>query len=47
LFEKLVHQRGLAVVDVRDNRDVTDVLHKLDVVEVAGESDPRRPTAGK
>ncbi len=27
LLEKLVHERGLAVVDVRDDGDVANVLH--------------------
>ena len=27
LFEETVHERGLAVVNVRDDRDVSDVLH--------------------
>ena len=29
LFEQAVHQGGLAVINVRDNSDVADMLHKL------------------
>jgi hypothetical protein len=29
LFEEAVDERGLAVVDVRDDRDVSDMLHKI------------------
>jgi hypothetical protein len=28
LFEQAVHERGLAVVNVRDDRNVSNVLHK-------------------
>jgi hypothetical protein len=27
LFEQTIHQRGLAVIDVRDNGDIAYVLH--------------------
>jgi hypothetical protein len=28
LLEQTIHQRGLAMVDVRDDRDVSNVLHQ-------------------
>jgi hypothetical protein len=27
LFQETIHQRGLAMINVRDDRDVSDVLH--------------------
>jgi hypothetical protein len=27
LFQETIHERGLAMVNVRDDRDVSDVLH--------------------
>ena len=27
LFQEAVHERGLAMINVRDDRDVSDVLH--------------------
>ena len=29
LFQEAIHKRGFAVVNVRDDRDISDVLHRF------------------
>ena len=33
LFEQAIHERGLAVVNVRDDGDISNVLHRFKIVE--------------